>query len=154
VIYSGTVAAALEAAFLGIPSIAVSLHLGTGKTLWDVAAQRARRAIESIIAAGLPAAHECLNVNIPLTEEELPMPPIKVCTMNTHGMIDNYQRRISPAGEVYYWATGQGLDFHLTAEGSDVDELLNRNITITPLWYDLTNHAVLERWRTRLSPDQ
>jgi 5'-nucleotidase len=150
VIYSGTVAAALEAAFLGIPSIAVSLHLGTGKTLWDLAAQRARRAIELIIAAGLPAPHECLNVNIPLTEEEGPMPPLKVCNMNTHGMIDNYQRRISPAGEVYYWATGQGLDFHVTEEGSDVDELLNRNITVTPLWYDLTNHSVAERWRERL----
>jgi 5'-nucleotidase len=151
VIYSGTVAAALEAAFLGVPSIAVSLHLGTGKTLWDVAARHARRAIETIIRAGLPASHECLNVNIPITEEDGPMPPIKVCTMNTHGLIDSYQRRVSPAGEVYYWATGQGLDFHLTEEGSDVDELLNRNITVTPLWYDLTNHASMERWQQRLA---
>lgn len=150
VIYSGTVAAALEAAFLGIPSIAVSLHLGTGKTLWDVAAQRARRAIEFIIHAGLPAPHECLNVNIPITEDDGPMPPIKVCPMNTHGLIDSYQRRVSPAGEVYYWATGQGLDFHVTEEGSDVDELLNRSITVTPLWYDLTNHGSFERWRERL----
>lgn len=151
VIYSGTVAAALEAAFLGVPSIAVSLHLGTGKTLWDVAAHRARKAIETIIQRGLPAPHECLNVNIPITEEDGPMPPIRVCPMNTHGLIDSYQRRVSPAGEVYYWATGQGLDFHVTEEGSDVDELLNRNITVTPLWYDLTNHSVVPRWKDRLA---
>lgn len=150
IIYSGTVAAALEAAFLGIPSIAVSLHMGTGRTLWDVAAQRARRAIETIIHAGLPAPHECLNVNIPITEEDGPMPPIRVCAMNTHGLIDSYQRRISPAGEAYYWATGQGLDFHVTEEGSDVDELMSRSITVTPLWYDLTNHSAMDRWKERL----
>ena len=45
VIYSGTVAAAIEAAFLGIPSIAVSLHLGRGKPRFDIAAMHARRAI-------------------------------------------------------------------------------------------------------------
>lgn len=154
VIYSGTVAAALEAAFLGIPSIAVSLHLGTGKTLWDLAAQRARRAIEVIIRAGLPDPHECLNVNIPVTEEDGPMPPIRVCSMNTHGLIDRYQRRVSPAGEVYYWATGQGLDFHETEDGSDVDEVLNRAITVTPLMYDLTNHETLDRWRERLAREE
>ena len=43
VIYSGTVAAAIEGAFLGVPAIAVSLHMGKGRTRWDVAAARARK---------------------------------------------------------------------------------------------------------------
>jgi 5'-nucleotidase len=181
VIYSGTVAAALEAAFLGVPSIAVSLHIGRGRTMFDVAAGHARRAIEAVIKGGLPRPHECININVPVTEgprdagrggegalapfydnDDLPdvwaqagydpraMPAIRVCPMNTHGLVDQYERRVSPSGEAYYWATGHGLDFRATEAGSDVELLLKRNITVTPLWYDLTNHAEVERWRGRI----
>jgi 5'-nucleotidase len=86
VIYSGTVAAALEAAFLGIPSIAVSLHMGKGQARFDVAARHARTAIEAVLAHGVPPPHTCLSINIPITESETPMPPIRVCPMNTHGL--------------------------------------------------------------------
>jgi 5'-nucleotidase len=180
VIYSGTVAAALEAAFLGVPAIAVSLHIGRGRPLFDVAAAHARRAIEAVIAAGLPRPHECLNINIPVTEappsgnerrapwydndQDLPdpradaaydpvkMPPIRTCAMNTHGLIDQYEKRTNPSGEAYYWATGHGLDFRATDEGTDVQLLLQRHITVTPLWYDLTDAAGLRRWNERLDP--
>lgn len=150
VIYSGTVAAAIESAFLGVPSIAVSLHLGKGKPLFDLAAARARMTIERLIAAGLPAPHECLSINIPVTESPGPMPEIRVCPMNIHGLVDQYERRTSPAGNAYYWATGHGLDFRVTDPGSDVAELMARHITVTPLMYDLTNHATLARWRARI----
>jgi 5'-nucleotidase len=176
VIYSGTVAAALEAAFLGVPSIAVSLHIGRGRPLFDAAAAHARRAIEAVIAKGLPRPHECLSINIPITEEppapgdeaypegdELPapptpardprqMPPISVCPMNTHGLVDQFEERRSPSGKTYYWASGHGLDFRATEQGSDVDLLLKRHITVTPLWYDLTNHNALDAWRARVGP--
>jgi 5'/3'-nucleotidase len=69
VIYSGTVAAAIEAAFLGVPSIAVSLHLGRGRPRFDVAARHARRALDLILADGLPDAHSCLSVNVPRCED-------------------------------------------------------------------------------------
>lgn len=52
VIYSGTVAAALEAAFLGVPSVALSLHIGKGKTRFDLAARQARRVLEMLTRAG------------------------------------------------------------------------------------------------------
>ncbi|MBY0311721.1 MAG: 5'/3'-nucleotidase SurE [Phycisphaerales bacterium] len=155
VIYSGTVAAALEAAFLGIPSIAVSLHLGRGKPNFELAARHARRAIEAIIAKGLPDRHACLSVNIPVTEigmdaAQTKQYPIRVCRMNTHGLNDKYQRRVAPGGEVYYWAAGNGLDFRNTDEGSDVQEIFQRAITVTPLRYDLTKKSVLGGWAERL----
>lgn len=150
VIYSGTVAAAIEAAFLGVPSIAVSMMLAGERSRFDVAAREARRAIETIIAQGLPDRHECLSINIPQVSAERAMPPIRVCPMNTHGLVDRYERRVSPAGQVYYWAAGHGLDFHATAEGSDVDLLRAGCITVTPLCYDLTRHASLESWRARV----
>ncbi|MFG0325697.1 MAG: 5'/3'-nucleotidase SurE [Phycisphaerales bacterium JB037] len=183
VIYSGTVAAAIEAAFLGVPSIAVSLHLGHHRPLFEVASGHARRAIEAILRSGPLERHECLSINIPRTEELLPrdvarpgpfgsrlgptgpdaeetlpsdydptiMPPIRVCPMNTHGLIDKYERRVSPSGDVYYWAAGDGLAFFETDRGTDVHELFDRAITVTPLSYDLTRQGAMGRWRDRLA---
>src|SRR5690606_8391152 len=77
VIYSGTVAAALEAAFLGVPSIAVSLLIGKGHTRFDIAAGHARRVLDRILKPGrgfgegngFPLGpHDCVNINIPLCE--------------------------------------------------------------------------------------
>ncbi|TVQ62006.1 MAG: 5'/3'-nucleotidase SurE [Phycisphaerales bacterium] len=178
VIYSGTVAAALEAAFLGIPSIAVSLHLGPGRPLWDVAAAHARRAIDRVLDTGLIEPGHCININIPRCEagepgdapayEHEPQAagrkpvepgdhdpyaemPIVVCPMNTHGLIDAYERRTSPAGEAYYWPAGGGLDFHATDPGTDVHELFARKITVTPLHHDLTAAPeVVARYRDAL----
>lgn len=152
VIYSGTVAAALEAAFLGVPAIAVSLHVGGSTPRFDVAARHARKAIERVIRDGLPAAHECISINVPITEAEGPAPPIVVCPMNTHGLVDKFERRVSPAGDVYYWASGHGLDFRGTEPGTDVAHLLMGSITVTPLKYDLTNYGTLEnKWKGRLA---
>jgi len=188
VIYSGTVAAAIEGAFLGIPSIAVSLHLGkgesgaTGPTNFKIAARHARWAIERVLvgaakdlvsakewaeagvhsgsvvqpAFALPEPHSCLSINIPITEgpdSACAKPgdyPIRVCPMNTHGLNDKYERRVSPGGEVYYWAAGHGLDFRGTDDDSDVQLLWKRNITVTPLRYDLTKKSTMERWRLRM----
>lgn len=150
VIYSGTVAAALEGAFLGVPSIAVSLFFGKGKPRFDVAAERARRTIELLIREGLPAPHECLNINIPATEDDGPMPEVVVCPMNTHGLVDKYERRVNPHKEVYYWASGQGMDFRNTEKGSDVEFLKKGSITVTPLAYDLTRRETMERWKGRV----
>ncbi|MBI1191267.1 MAG: 5'/3'-nucleotidase SurE [Tepidisphaera sp.] len=154
VIYSGTVAAAIEAAFLGVPSIAVSLMLGKGTPNFELGALWARTTIDRLLAAGLPSAHECLNINLPPTEGlslDAPMPPIHVCPMNTHGLVDKYERRTSPGGEVYYWAAGYGLDFRDTEPGTDVDHLLKGSITVTPLKFDLTRHDALPRWASRLA---
>lgn len=150
VIYSGTVAAAIEGAFLGVPSIAVSLHIGGREPRWDVAGRRARGALDVILSGGLPRAHECINVNVPVSDAEGPMPALKVCMMNTHGLVDRYERRVNPAGEVYYWASGHGMDFHATEPGTDVDELFRGSITVTPLGYDLTRREDLARWRERV----
>ncbi|QOI99332.1 MAG: 5'/3'-nucleotidase SurE [Phycisphaeraceae bacterium] len=150
VIYSGTVAAALEGAFQGIPSIAVSLHLGRGATRFDVAAARGRRVVERILGSGQLRSHDCLTVNIPVTESGGPMPPVRVCPMNTHGLVDNYERRVSPEGRVYYWPAGHGLDFTGLDPNSDVEHLLRRTITVTPLSYDLTRPGHVEWWAKRL----
>jgi 5'-nucleotidase len=151
IIYSGTVAAAVESAFLGVPAIAVSLHIGdSGRTHYGRAAQIAREAIDEILKHPLDR-HSVINVNIPVTQAaDAPMPPIKVVTMNTAPGSDDYERRVSPMGQVYYWARGTGMDFTHTAAESDVEALMQRCITVTPLTFAMTDHARMQSWRERL----
>jgi 5'-nucleotidase len=171
VIYSGTVAAAIEGAFLGIPSIAVSMRMSLGKARFDLGARRARAALDKILEQGKPRPYEVLSVNVPSTQDAtseprkaepafdplakahtdpMTLPPIRVCPMNTHGLIDKYERRVNPMGEVYYWAAGHGLDFHSTELDSDVDLLKYGYTTVTPLRFDLTNHVSVDFWRERI----
>ncbi len=159
VIYSGTVAAAIEAAFLGVPSIALSLLRGQRAQRFDIAAAWAVELLPRLLGTeasrgGAIAlkAHECLSINFPLAEgddagrdrgSKRAMPPVHVCPMNTHGLMDKYERRTSPAGEVYYWAAGHGLDFHARDPGTDVAYLVDGAITVTPLQYDLTDRLAV-----------
>lgn len=155
VIYSGTVAAALEAAFLGVPSIACSMQRGRGKANYAVGAAWCRHALEVVLKGGLPRPHECLSINVPATDGsgppiDGPTPPVRVGPMNTHGLVDKYERRTSPGGAVYYWAAGHGLDFRATDSGTDAHLLASGCITVTPLIFDLTNHATIGAWKTRI----
>lgn len=156
-IYSGTVAAALEAAFLGVPSIALSLHLGSGKPDWQRAGRIARSVLEALLENRdqLLQPHACLNVNIPVcdntTQPPTPEhPSIVVRPMNTHALVDNYERRTSPAGDVYYWSAADGLNFIDSDDHADVAALMQRNVTVTPIGYDLTRHNEINAWAQRL----
>ena len=151
IIYSGTVAAAVESAFLGVPAIAVSLHIGDpDRICFARAAEIARQAIDRVLEHDLDR-HSVININIPRTETpDAPMPEMKVVVMNQAAGTDSYERRESPAGRVYYWPTSGGMDFTHTAPESDVEALLERCITVTPLTYDVTDHARLRTWAERL----
>lgn len=155
VIYSGTVAAAVESAFLGVPAIATSLHLAGDRSnvRYRRAAQIARHAIDRILESvnGRLEPHTVMNVNVPRTEsDDAAIPPMRVVQMNTAPGTDAYEQRVSPYGKVYYWASGDGMQFTHTAPRSDVEALLERCITITPLSFDMTDHARLRTWKDRL----
>ena len=152
VIYSGTVAAAVESAFLGVPSIAVSLHLGDRSRIeFDRAAEIARSVIDRILSHPLDP-HSVVNVNIPRTESpDAPMPGIVVCPMNTAPASDGFERRRSPSGQEYYWPSGSGMAFDHTHPETDVESLMERFVTVTPLEFDLTDHPRIQTWRERLA---
>ena len=154
VIYSGTVAAAIEAAFLGIPAIAVSLHIGDrNRIFYDRAAEIGRVVIDRVLEHSIDP-HSVININVPRTEsDDRPMPAIRVVDMNKAAGTSRYERRASPDGRDYYWAVGSGLDFERTAGGSDVEALLSGDLTVTPLDYDLTDHARTATWRERVATD-
>jgi 5'-nucleotidase len=151
IIYSGTVAAAIESAFLGVPSIAVSLHLkNRERTCYDRAAQIARSVIDKVLENKLEP-HEVVNINVPACESpEMTMPEIKVVDMNASSVLGHYDKRVAPDGRTYYWAAGDGMAFTHTAEGSDVEALKQGCATVTPLDYVLTHTTRMQMWRDRV----
>jgi 5'-nucleotidase len=151
VIYSGTVAAAFESAFLGVPAIAVSLHLGNrARTRYGRAARIARAVIDRVLAHPLDQ-HGVININIPrIEDDDAPMPPVRVVEMNIAAGTETYQRRVSPEGREYYWAAGDGMSFVHTAPESDVEALFEGCVTVTPLTYVLTDYSRMRSWKERL----
>jgi 5'-nucleotidase len=147
-IYSGTVAAAREAAFIGTPAIAVSLHIGERSLVqWDKAAMHARGVIDSIIAAPL-ARHALLNINVPILDAGEPR-GVKVVPISTSPLVDTYTHTIDVEGRSHYQAP-IGFSFQQTEPDTDVHALYDGYITVTPLHYDLTKHSEVTAWARRL----
>ena len=151
VLYSGTVAAAIEGAFFRRVSIAVSLEYTRPQPLdFARAAKLARGVIEQILAHR-PEPGSLFNVNIPSLERG-PVRGIRSVPQNMAPYLETYDRRIDPRGRVYFWTTPNfGCpDPH---PDTDVTALAEGYITVTPLQFDLTHAALLRQmgdWRWQL----
>ena len=146
-LYSGTVAAAMEGYLFGIPAIAFSqTEKGWGHL--DAAGRVVRGLVQRVLAQGLPAQPFLLNVNIP-NRADADALPLRVTRLGRRHASEPVIRQTNPRGEPIYWIgpagdareAGEGTDFHATSSGC---------VSITPLQVDLTDHARLPQWRTRL----
>jgi 5'-nucleotidase len=147
VLYSGTVAAAIEGAFFKRTSIAVSLEYTKPKLDFPRGAEIARRVIEQILARKPPTG-SLFNVNIPSLDKG-PIRGIRVRPQNFAAYLEKYDRRVDPRGRVYFWISpGYGCpDPH---PDTDVTALAEGYITVTPLQFDLTHQQLLREmqdWR-------
>ena len=142
VLYSGTVAAAIEGAFFGITSIACSLEYTKPRPLdFNTGAGLARQIVEQIISKK-PAPGALFNVNIPSLENG-PVLGVRVAPQNTSTYEECFDKRTDPRGRTYFWL---GADFtcpNPTPE-TDTAALRDRFITVTPLQFNLTEHTQLE----------
>ena len=148
VFYSGTVAAAVEGAFLGKPAIAVSHHLGESvQADYDWAATLAMRVISQLWRGGEPKPGQVININIPSLGRGEEPAGVKVVPQCIRPWADRYERRLDPGGREYFWNAAK---FTLArSEGdNDVVALRERYITVTPLHFDLTARERLDNlWR-------
>lgn len=138
--YSGTVAAAKEAALYGIPSVAVSIA-GKEPGYYKDAARFMALFVEEVFKKGLPGG-TLLNVNLP----DKPIGEIKGVRVNPHATAfskEYVDKRIDPRNRVYYW---HGLDGFVSGKDLSVDEAaLSLNlISITPIKCDATDYAAIE----------
>ncbi|HWL07602.1 MAG TPA: 5'/3'-nucleotidase SurE [Planctomicrobium sp.] len=140
VLYSGTVAAAIEGAFFGITSIAVSLSQGAPPD-YQAAAIRALHLIRQILKQS-PRKGSLWNINFPNSSPEGPR-GVKVTSMAVRRRSDTIEKRIDPRGRPYYWSGLDPLRNHHLEPGTDVAEMLDGYVTITPLHFDLTEMPTL-----------
>lgn len=140
VLYSGTVAAAVEAAFFRVPSLAVSLQL-SDELDFRRAGAIARRVFQTFVAAQ-PAPGSCVNVNIPALDRGDPR-GVRVCHQSTSAMEDHYRKATNDRGLTIYTLDGRLPDDD-TDSASDLAALRAGYVAVTPLRFDLTDRARLE----------
>ncbi len=143
VLYSGTVASAIESAFFNIPAIAISLAV-RDKLDFDYAAREAKKVIDFILDRGILESGIVLNVNIPPVEFGGPV-GIKFVRQSTRVSPDRFEKRKDPRGRTYYWLTGNGNIHMEDSDETDITAILRNYITITPLMYDLTDYKALAK---------
>ena len=143
VLYSGTVAAALEGGFWGVPSMAVSLE-AADEVDFRQAAEIALALVGQLVAGGLPE-RAVLNVNIPDLSAGPPR-GVRVTPQSMKGWREQWDKRQDPRGRTYYWIYGDE-DVEEDGVESDVSALADRFVTVTPIRYDLTDHGRLDGLR-------
>ncbi|MDX2012987.1 MAG: 5'/3'-nucleotidase SurE [Myxococcaceae bacterium] len=143
VIYSGTVAAAMEGAILGIPAVAFSL-VSRRTFVFDHAAEFARALVRSLVAQPLPP-RLLLNVNMPAYGA---IKGYRVTRAGRHSYGADVIEKEDPRGRKYYWIGGTGYE-HEKEVGTDVTAVHDEQLaSVTPLMIDLTHHAQLDLVRS------
>ncbi|MDR1311200.1 MAG: 5'/3'-nucleotidase SurE [Burkholderiaceae bacterium] len=138
-LYSGTVAAAMEAYLFGIPAIAFSQAERGWRDL-DSAARCARSLVERLYSA-LPKPF-LLNVNIPNRAYDQIGPPVATRLARRHHS-EPVLRTQDPFGRDMYWIGPTG-PFKDGGEGTDYHAVRHGNVSVTPLRYEMTNDALLD----------
>ena len=143
VIYSGTVAAAMEGRFLGLPAVAVSLVTADHQGLhYETAARAAVEIVERLKADPLPA-DTILNVNVP-DRDWGEIAGFEVTRLGNRHRAEPCTKQEDPRGRTWWWIgaagpemdAGPGTDFHAVRFG---------HISITPIHVDLTRYQALEQ---------
>jgi 5'-nucleotidase len=146
VLYSGTVAAAIEGAFFGVTSVAVSLQYDE-HAHFDEAALLARVIIEQILAKKR-AEPQLYNLNIPSAALE-GNPEICTVPMNITRYSDRFEKRMDPWGRDYYWLIGGPPTASPDSE-TDLSALASGKVALTPLDYNMTRQTALaemQKWQ-------
>jgi 5'-nucleotidase len=140
VLYSGTVAAATEGRFLGLPAVAISLA-GSEAEHFETAAHVAVTLLKKILAHPLPT-DTLLNVNVP----NVPIGELKGYLSTRLGQRHKAEPVIQstdPRGKVIYWVGPPGAEQD-AGPGTDFDAIRNGYVSITPLQLDLTRYEHLQ----------
>ncbi|NIM50826.1 MAG: 5'/3'-nucleotidase SurE [Gemmatimonadales bacterium] len=141
VLYSGTVAAAMEGLSLGIPGVAISLA-GNNVELLDSHRPWLERLVADIVKVKEFPKETLLNVNLP------PIPGaeiqgIRVTTLGKRVYSESLVRTKDPWGRTGYWIGGGQISWS-GREDSDFRAIQDHYISVTPLHVDLTNYGLLE----------
>jgi 5'-nucleotidase len=152
VTYSGTVAAAMEGARDGIPSMAISADVGTEGEEADHSPYASAAKIAGELASfllekdPLPAGI-ILNVNVPRSPSSF-SPKISLTRLGGKAYSNYLVKGEDPRGRNYYWISGDPLtEFSPEEEGTDIWAVANGYVSITPIHLDMTEYSLLDKFR-------
>ncbi len=144
ILYSGTVSAATEGAFLGVRSAAISLATRQNPD-FRFPVQFSKEIIRYMIENGLKEG-TALNVNIPAVPAD-EITGVCFTRQGTSRLVERFERRTDPRGNVYYWLAGERF-LENGKPNTDYMALKENKITITPIHYDLTCEKELRRLKS------
>ncbi|MCU0460574.1 MAG: 5'/3'-nucleotidase SurE [Bacteroidales bacterium] len=147
VLYSGTMAAALEGCLYGITSVGFSLNSFSPAADFSVCKDYIRIVMKKLESEPLPPGI-CLNVNIPAVEAEK-IRGIKICRQSKGNWKEEFEKRKDPMGKTYYWLTGFFNNHEPEAQDTDEAALANNYVSVVPVSVDMTAHWYLDKLRER-----
>ena len=141
VVYSGTMAAAMEGCVNQIPSAGFSLLNYEPDADFSAAVKIVKKVIQNIIDNGLKKG-TCLNVNIPAIPFEK-INGIKICRQTKGYWKEEFVKRTDPHQGEYFWLTGYYYNMELESEDTDEYALQNNYVSVVPIKVDLTDYDSL-----------
>lgn len=152
VLYSGTVAAASEGMFLGIPSIAISLATWSPGADFGPAARVTHNLVKALLHRGLQAT-SCLNVNVPAVPWS-GLKGVKITRLGQRVYRDVIVEKTDPRGKLYYWIGGEEPTWK-PDDASDFAAVEQGYVSVTPLAFELTDYkAIVDLESLGLSLDE
>jgi 5'-nucleotidase len=147
VLYSGTMAAALEGCLYGICSVGFSLNSFSPAADFSVCRDYIRIVMKQLEAEALPRGI-CLNVNVPALEADK-IKGIKICRQSRGNWKEEFEKRKDPMGKTYYWLTGIFQNHEPEAEDTDEWALEHNYVSVVPVSVDMTAHWYLDKLKER-----
>jgi 5'-nucleotidase len=145
IVYSGTMAIAIEGCINLIPSAGFSLLDYRPEADFTAASKIAEKVISNMIEKGLPEG-VCLNVNIPASPLS-EMRGVRVCRQTKGMWKEEFVKRIDPHNGEYFWLTGTYFNQEEDSDDTDEYALKNGYVSIVPVQIDLTAYRALPHFK-------
>jgi 5'-nucleotidase len=146
VLYSGTMAAAIEGCLYGINSVGFSLNNFSPTADFSVCPKYIRIVMSKLAMSPLPKGI-CLNVNIPAANKN-DIKGIRICRQSKGNWKEEFEKRKDPMGKTYYWLTGIFLNHEPDATDTDEWALANNFVSVVPVTVDMTAHSYIDQLKT------
>jgi 5'-nucleotidase len=138
IIYSGTMAAALEGSIHGITSIGLSVLDYSEQADFSMASHFSNKIVKTILSNNTNHG-VCLNINFPKVSRE-DVKGIKICRQARSAWVESFDKRSDPHNRDYYWLTGRFHNHEPDAQDTDDWALRNNYISVVPVEVDFTAH--------------
>jgi 5'-nucleotidase len=143
VLYSGTMAAALEGCLYGIDSVGFSLNNFSPAADFSVCKKYIRIIMKKLLSNPLPKG-VCLNVNIPAADKK-DIKGIKICRQSKGNWKEEFEKRKDPMGKTYYWLTGSFQNHEPDADDTDEWAIAHNYVSVVPVSVDMTAHWYMNK---------